>query len=264
MILGKEVRLNRLFNKKSGNILVIALDHAIGWGVLPGIDDIDKTMEKIIQAEPDAVTMLKGTAEKVFRPYVGMIPFIMKCTSFAPYHPQYDAWVSQVGEAIRLGAEAVAVGVTVCGEHQAELLRNLGSITREAEMVGLPVVSHIYPKGAGKENQYKEEYIKYAARAAAELNVDIVKTFYTGDPESYRKVVEACPSKLVVSGGPKLPSVRDVFQMTSDAMSAGAKGVTYGRNVWQAPDPTAMVKALKHIIHEKGTVDEAMELVKGK
>jgi len=64
----------------------------------------------------------------------------------------------------------------------------------------------------------------------------------------------------VVSGGPKLPILHDVFQMTHDAMSAGAKGVTYGRNVWQTEEPGKVIKALAHIIHEKGTVNEAMEI----
>jgi class I fructose-bisphosphate aldolase len=263
MLLGKEVRLNRLFNKKSGNILVIALDHAIGWGVLPGIADMHAVMKKIVEAGPDAVTMLKGTAEKVFRPYAGTIPFIIKCTTFSPYHPQYDALVAQVDEAVRLGADAVAVGATLCGEHQAELLTQLSMVAREADSCGLPTVTHIYPKGVGKDRQYDEEHVTYAARAAAELNIDIVKTYYTGDPESYARVVKACPSRVVVSGGPKLPSVRDVFQMTYDAMAAGARGVTYGRNVWQTEEPGVMIRALKRIIHEKATVDDAMEVIKG-
>lgn len=264
MSLGKQVRLNRLFNKKSGNILVVALDHAIGWGVLPGIDDIHGTMEKIVEAAPDAVTMLKGTAEKVFHPYAGAVPFILKCTTFAPYHPQYDTLVAHADEAVRLGADAIAVGATLCCEHQRELLAQLGEMVREAERYGLPAITHIYPKGVGKEHQYDEEHVTYAARAAAELNVDIVKTFYTGDPESYRRVVNACPSPVVVSGGPKLPGIREVFQMTYDAISAGARGVTYGRNIWQAENPEVMIKALKHIIHEKGTVKEAMEIAKVK
>jgi len=262
MILGKEVRLNRLFNRKSGNILVIALDHAIGWGVLPGIDEIHKTMELIVKAGPDAITMLKGTADKVFRPYAAAIPFIMKATSFSPYHTAYDAAVAQVDEAIRLGADAIAVGTTVCGDDQARLLEQLGEFTRQADLAGMPTVTHIYPKGnlIKKEEWYLEENVKYAARAGAELNVDIVKTFYTGDPDSYSRVVKAVPVSLVVSGGPKLPSIRDVFQMTRDAVDAGAKGVTYGRNVWQAKDPVAVIKGLKHIIHENGTVQEAMEI----
>jgi fructose-bisphosphate aldolase, class I len=259
-MLGKDVRMNRLFNTESGNILVIALDHAIGWGVIPGIDDIKRTLEKTIEAAPDAITMLKGTAIRVFKPYAGKIPFIMKSTTFAPSHPYFDTPVGTVEEALRLGADAIAVGATLVGEHQAQLLSNLAGITKEAAEYGLPVVSHIYPKGAGNIEQYQEEHVKYAARAAAELDVDIVKTFYTGDPGSFRRVVNACPSIVVVSGGPKLPSMRDVFRMTYDAMSAGARGVTFGRNVWQAEDPVLVIAALKHIIHKKGTVDEAMEI----
>jgi DhnA family fructose-bisphosphate aldolase class Ia len=90
--------------------------------------------------------------------------------------------------------------------------------------------------------------------------VDIVKTFYTGDPASYARVVRATPAKIVVSGGPKMPALKDVFRMTYDAMQAGATGVTYGRNVWQAEDPVAVIKALKHIIHKGGAVDEALEI----
>ena len=263
-MLGKEVRMNRLFTKESGKILVIALDHAIGWGVIDGIADIQKTMERIIEAAPDAVTMLKGTAHKVFRPFAGSIPFILKCTTFSPYHPKFDAPVGSVEEAVRMGADAVAIGATLLTEQQAEMLSTLARFTAEAEKYGLPTVTHIYPKGAEKGHEYDEEHVKYAARAAAELNVDIVKTFYTGDPVSYKRVVDACPSKLVVSGGPKLPSVRDVFQMTYDAMSIGASGVTYGRNVWQAENPGLIVKALMHIIHENGAVEEAMEIAKEK
>lgn len=266
MTLGKQVRLNRLFNKKSGRILVIALDHAIGWGVIPGIDDIRKTMERIVEAQPDAITMLKGTAKRVFRPYAGSIPFIMKATTFSPYQPAYDTAVAAVDEAVRLGADAIAVGATVCGEHQQQLLSQLGEFVRQADLAGLPTVTHIYPKGnlIPKEDRYKEEYVKYAARAGAELGVDIIKTFYTGDRESYARVIKAVPTSVVISGGPKLPSLKSVFQMVYDGMQAGAKGVTYGRNVWQADDPVKMVQALKHIIHNDGSVEDAMDIVQAK
>lgn len=262
MSLGKQVRLNRLFNKESGNILVIALDHAIGWGVIPGIDNIQKTMEKIIEAEPDAITMLKGTADKVFRPFAGSIPFIMKATTFGPYHPAYDTAVATVDEAVRLGADAVAIGATVCGSQQASLLTQLGEFSRQAELAGMPTVTHIYPKGEliKKEDWYKEENVKYAARAGAELGIDIIKTFYTGDKDSYRRVVEATPANIVISGGPKLPSIKDVYQMVYDGIAAGAKGVTFGRNVWQAKNPAKVIRALKHLIHKGGTVDEAIEI----
>ncbi|MDK1032841.1 MAG: fructose-bisphosphate aldolase, partial [Planctomycetia bacterium] len=129
-----------------------------------------------------------------------------------------------------------------------------------------PTVTHIYPKGnlIPKEDRYKEEFVKYAARAGAELGIDIIKTFYTGDRESFARVVRATPAHVVISGGPKLPSTRDTFRMVYDGMQAGAKGVTFGRNIWQADDPVRMVAAIKHIIHKAGSVEEAMEIVEAK
>lgn len=259
--LGEKVRMNRLFNKKSGKILVIALDHPIGWGMLDGIKKIGETIEKIIPSGPDAITMQKGIIEKCFDKYAGKIPFIMKITSFAPFHPDYDTQIGDVEEAIRLGADAIAVGCTVCGKDQASLLKQLGKLTKEAKSAGLPVVSHIYPKGdlIKDEERYSAKYVSYAARTAAELGVDIVKTFYTGDPDSFREVIESCPAKIVVSGGPKLSGIKDVFVMTKNAIDVGAYGVTYGRNVWQARDPVKVINGLKMIIHEDKSVDEVLD-----
>ncbi len=260
---GKEIRIRRLFNEKSGKILVIALDHAIGWGVIEGIDKINETLQKVIEAKPDAITMQKGIIEKCYSNFSSKIPFIMKATSFAPFHPTYDTQIADIEEAIRLGADAIAVGCTVCGQEQAELLKQLGKITKDAESYGMPTVAHIYPKGSLIEDKdrYSYKYVSYAARAAAELGVDIVKTFYTGDPESYRKVIESCPARVVVSGGPKMPDLKDVLVMTKNAMEAGAYGVTYGRNVWQAKNPVKTIKGLKMIIHENKSVEEVMKFI---
>jgi len=264
MSLGKKIRMHRLLNKVSGNMLVIALDHAIGWGVLPGIENMQKILEEVIEAEPDAVTMLKGSAVNNFLPYAGKIPLIMKATTFSPYHPAYDAQIGYVEEAIALGADAIAVGITIGGDKQIELLVQAAKIIREANKYGLPVISHIYPKGEliEKSVRYHAENVAYAARAAAEIGVDIIKTYYTGDPGSYAKVIEAAtPVIVVVSGGPKLTDLKKLFQMTRDAIDTGARGVTYGRNVWQSKYPKIVIKALKHIIHNKGTVNEALDIV---
>jgi len=264
MELGKEIRIKRLLNKESGNLLSVALDHPIAWGVLPGIENIQKTLDTIVEGKPDAITMHKGSAENCFSKYAGQVSLIMKSTTFAPYHPGYDVAVGYVEEALRLGADAIAVGVTVCGKDQAPLLAQLGKFVKEAKRYGLPVVSHIYPKGEmiKDSDRYKAEYVAYAARAAEELGVDIIKTFYTGDPESYSKVIEAAaPSIVVVSGGPKLDSMKKLFEMTKDAMDVGARGVTYGRNVWQAENPVAVLQGLKHIIHNQGTVEEALKIL---
>jgi class I fructose-bisphosphate aldolase len=260
--LGKEVRLKRLFNKKSGHLLAIALDHAIAWGVIEGIEKIQETLDTVAASGPDAITIQKGIAEKCMQKWAGRQPFILKCSSFSPFYPCYDGYTAAVEEAVRLGADAVALGVTIGGKEQPELLKNLAVFTEKASSYGLPVVTHIYPKGdlIPSNERYAYRHVAYAARVAAELGVDIIKTFYTGDPVSYRMVIEACPAHVVVSGGPKLNNLADVFKMTRDAMDSGAAGITYGRNVWQQSNAGLVIKALKGIIHESMSVEDALRI----
>jgi DhnA family fructose-bisphosphate aldolase class Ia len=261
-MLGKQVRLRRILNEKSGHLLAIAVDHAIGWGVIEGIEAIQETINCVAGARPDAITMQKGIATSCMEPWAGRQAFILKCTSFSPFYPDYDGYTASMNDAVRLGADAVAVGVTIGGKAQPELLKNLAQFTEEASLLGFPVVTHIYPKGEliPPPEWYSYERVVYAARAAAEVGVDIVKTYYTGDPDSYRRVIEACPVRVVVSGGPKMEKLADVFRMTRDAMDAGAAGVTYGRNVWQRKDAATVIRALKALIHDSVSVKEALEI----
>ena len=166
-----------------------------------------------------------------------------------------------------MGADALSVGVTIGGERQAELLTQLAKFTREAELMGMPVMAHIYPKGSliKASERYQAKNIAYAARVATELGVDIIKTYYTGSAESFAKVVEAAaPAMVLVSGGAKSNNVLEVFQTTRDAIDVGARGVAYGRNVWQYENPTRIIHLFKKIIHEGLSIDKAIEIWKRK
>lgn len=122
MFLGKQVRLNRLTNQKSGKFVAITMDHAISRGVLPGLVNIEETLRKVAEGKPDAMTLQKGIAASLYAPYAGKIPLILKATAFAPYHFTYDTPLADVEEAVRLGADAISVGVIVGGPEQAAQL----------------------------------------------------------------------------------------------------------------------------------------------
>ena len=85
MFLGKKIRLNRLLNPKTGRLMAVMVDHPITRGVLPGLVDIRTTMRKVVAGQPDAITMQKGIAEKVFAQHVadgvGRISLILKSTA---------------------------------------------------------------------------------------------------------------------------------------------------------------------------------------
>jgi fructose-bisphosphate aldolase, class I len=263
---GTQVRLNRLRNPVSKRILTVALDHAPSYGVLEGLEDIEAILGKVAAASPDAILLMKGTAERCFAPYAGQPALIMKCSSLSPYHPNHDVWVSSVEDALRLGADAIAMALTVGSDEQPQLLSNLGRLLREAEQVGLPVIVHAYPNGrlVPPDERYTPERVCYASRLVMEMGVDIIKTFYTGSAESFARVVEtAAPALVVAAGGPRLETDRDVLEMAANVVRAEAAGITFGRNIWQSQDPQGIIGALKQIVHENVGAEEAIGTLVG-
>ena len=262
MYLGKAIRLGRLFHEGSGRMLAITLDHAIARGVLPGLVDVEPAISAVAAGGPDAITLQKGIASRAFSPEysVAGVSLIVKATSYSPFHRTLDTPTATVEEAVRLGADAISVGMLVGDANQAQQLTHLSSISREAEALGMPLAAHIYPRGGDLEGErLSVENVQYAVRAGAEVGVDVVKTEYTGSAESFAEVVRAAhPARVVLAGGSPGGKLRDYFRMTVDAMAAGAAGFTYGRFVWQHPNPTRVVEALRLMVHENAGVGAAL------
>jgi len=119
----------------------------------------------------------------------------------------------------------------------------------------------MYPRGKAILNPNDVEVVAHAARAGAELGADIIKTNYTGDIDSFRRVVEGCPVPVVIAGGPKTETDMEFLQMIEGALQAGARGVAIGRNVFQASDPVKMTMAIAAIVNKGKTADEAIKIL---
>jgi class I fructose-bisphosphate aldolase len=258
--LGKAVRLTRLQNAASGRILTVAIDHAPSYGVLDGLEDVHRVVDQVASGNPDAIMLMKGTAARCFQPYAGRIPLILKCSTLSPLHPEQDVWVSPVEDAVRMGADAIAMAVTIGSPHQPQILANLAALVREAERMGMPVIAHAYPNGSlvPPDAVYSAVQVRYAARLVMELGVDIVKTFYTGSVETFARVVDvAAPALVVAAGGPRLETDADALRMAYEVVQAGAAGITFGRNIWQSGDVPGIIRALKCIVHSGASVSAA-------
>lgn len=266
-MLGKEVRMSRLVNPKSNKMMAITVDHAISRGIAPmtGLHHIQDTIDKIILGRPDAMTLTKGIAEHCMYKNAGKVAMLMKVSNYSPVAPTCDTIFGTVDEAIRMGADAVSMGAMTLGDFQGEQFEAIGRFSEECMRKGMPLIGHVYPKGESVpvEGRTAWENIAYCVRSACELGMDIVKTTYTGDPDSMAKVVSTVPStfRIVIQGGDACKTLDDYLQMTREAMDCGVGGVTMGRFVWDYKDVTALVIALRYIIHEGYSVKEAKELL---
>ena len=258
----KKHRLGRLINKRTGRIFIAALDHGLQHGPhLKGIDKIKDTLNKIMEGEPDAVILNPGNVKSIFPDFAGNIGLIVKLTAFTPFNPHFDAPIGSVEEAVKLGADAVSIGFLFgnSDERQITLLGSTGVFVEECLEWGVPLFIHAYPRGEEipKNEWYTAERVKYAARAAAELGADYIKTSYTGDIESFRSVVETCPVPIIQAGGPKVDDDLKFLRMIEDSIKAGAIGVAVGRNLFSHEHPDAMAKAIRMVIHEDVSAEEA-------
>ncbi len=148
-----------------------------------------------------------------------------------------------------MGADAVSVHINVGAQDEDKMLATLGKVADECDLFGMPLLAMMYPRGPKITNEHAPELVAHAARLGAELGADIIKTNYTGDVETFKEVVECCPVPVVIAGGPKAKTAKDILQMTIESIKAGSAGLSIGRNVFQHENPTAMVKALSAIVH---------------
>ena len=132
---------------------------------------------------------------------------------------------------------------------------NLTDIVNDCEDYGIPVMA---VTAVGKELEKRDaRYLGLCSRICAELGARVVKTYWC---ENFDKVTNGCPVPVVMAGGPKCETEREVFEFVHDGMERGAIGVNLGRNVWQAPHPVPTMKGLYSIIHEEASVDEAVKI----
>jgi fructose-bisphosphate aldolase/2-amino-3,7-dideoxy-D-threo-hept-6-ulosonate synthase len=258
---GIEKRLARIF-RSDRKTVIVPMDHGVTLGPVEGLSDMRSTVGNLLEAKVDAFVIHKGIARAVNTGNAGLIVHVSGSTKHSP-DPNRKVRVCSVLEALRLGADAVSVHINMGAPSEAEMLTKLGDVADECHAYGLPLLAMMYPRGPSIQSEHDRTVVAHAARLGAELGADIVKTNYTGDPESFREVVASCPVPLIIAGGPKAKTDRDIFQMVYDANAAGCAGISIGRNVFQHEDPRKMARALVAIVHDGADVDEALRLVGG-
>jgi class I fructose-bisphosphate aldolase len=155
--------------------------------------------------------------------------------------------------------DAVSIHVNLGTQEEKSMLRDLGTVSKVAMEWGMPLLAMMYSKTRKGEDEKDVRIVKHSARLGAELGADIVKVPYTGSPEGFREVVEGCFVPVVIAGGGRRETDRDILEMVKGAMVAGGAGVSIGRNVFQHKNPSRIVRAIGKIVHDRWTVKEALK-----
>jgi putative autoinducer-2 (AI-2) aldolase len=250
---GIKSRLSQVFNEKSGRTVMLAFDHGFIMGPTSGLERIDLTINPLIQYS-DCIMCCRGILRSVVPP-----------TCNKPISYRFDAGTSiltslndqslqDIEEAIRLNVSLLAVMVAIGDpDHEGLTVRNLTKTVDMGVRYGIPTLG---VTAVGKNLTRDARYLSLATRICAENGANVVKTYYC--EENFEQVTNACPIPIVIAGGKKLPE-RDALQLAYSAISQGAAGVDMGRNIFQSDCPIGMLKAVREIVHNNATVDQAFD-----
>ncbi|MDY0251642.1 MAG: 2-amino-3,7-dideoxy-D-threo-hept-6-ulosonate synthase [Candidatus Methanomethylophilaceae archaeon] len=264
MMFGKNVRMERIMDRKTGNCVIVPMDHGISIGPTEGLYDMKETVDAVANGGATAVLMHKGLIRFSHRASgsdIGLILHLSASTDMGDTNNS-KVLVATVSEALKMGADAVSMHINLGAETEPEMLRDLGNLSRECEEWGMPLLVMAYPRGPKIKNSYQPEHVAHGARVATELGADIVKCSYTGDIDSFREIVRGTLAPVVIAGGPKMASDHDMLTMVRDSLEAGGRGVSIGRNIFQHKDVEGITRAISDIVLRGATVEEAMKNIK--
>ena len=274
----KNYRLNRLFNARSGHCFDVAIDHGFfGEGsFLTGIENIGAAVATVVDAAPDAVQLTIGQAHYLQNTKGRDKPALVLRTDVANVYGRElpDVLFSKiiaepVEAALRLDAACVVVNLfSIPGAPivTAQCLDNILHIKPLCERFVMPLmieplVFRPNDEAGGYMVDGDVEKIVPLVRQAVELGADIIKADPTDDASIYGRVIETAGDIPVLVRGGGRASDDEILSRTVALMGQGAKGIVYGRNIIQHPNPAGMTRALMSVVHEGASAREAAQFL---
>ena len=244
-------RLERLL--PNGRGVWIPMDHGLSGYPEDGLDRMDSVVDSIIAGGADAIVCQKGVLshQSSRTGWDGFVCHVSASTAHGGNQSQSKVKVASASEARTRGATGVSGQINLGDENEPQMLIDMGALTAEAHEEAMPVLGMVYPRGPNLVVLPNDITggVAHAARVAYELGCHAVKVPWTGNAESFRKVCEAVPIPVLISGGPKGVDFSETLEIVRYAMAAGGSGVCMGRQVFGSRDPAACIRQLREIIH---------------
>jgi 3-hydroxy-5-phosphonooxypentane-2,4-dione thiolase len=253
---GMENRFSKIIRPKNGRCVMLAVDHGYFLGPTEKLEVPQKTIQPLLP-HIDSIMLTRGVL-RTSLPSISDVPIVLRvsgATSIIGNDLSNESITTAFEDAIRLNVSCLALSIFVGSKYEHQTLANLATLVDNGERYGIPILA---VTAVGKEMVRDARYLGLACRIAGELGAHVVKTYYC---ENFEKVIEGCPVPVIIAGGKKLAKEKDVLELTFNAINDGASGVDMGRNIWQSDHPVAMIKAVRSIVHQGFTIQEASDLL---
>ncbi len=233
---------------------MLAVDHGYFQGPTTGLENLGKTVGPLL-SYADALMITRGSLRNWISPEMDK-PVVLRVSGGQSILKELSNEVitTSIEDAIRINASAVTCSVYVGGEYEKQTIENLSKLVDEGERYGIPVLA---VTAVGKEMTRDARYLGLACRMCVEIGAHMVKTYYC---ENFGEVVEACGNVPVLIAGGKKIDEKEALKVAFNAIRDGASGVDMGRNIFQSDRPLGMIQAVKAIVHEGASVEDAVKI----
>ena len=251
---GMKNRLARIFDPESGNTVMLAFDHGYFQGPTTGLERVDLSISPLIPYA-DTLMLTRGILRSIIPPATKK-PIVLRASGGPSILKELsnEEIAVDIEDSIRLNVCAMAVQVFIGGEYEKQSIVNMTRLVDMGTRYGIPTLA---VTAVGKDMARDAKYFRLATRICAELGAHYIKTYYVD--EGFETVTSCCPVPIVIAGGKKIPEL-DALRMARNAIDQGANGVDMGRNIFQSESPTAMIQAVRAVVHENETPERALEL----
>ena len=251
---GMKNRLARIFDPESGKTVMLAFDHGYFQGPTTGLERVDLSISPLIPYA-DTLMLTRGILRSIIPPATKK-PIVLRASGGPSILKELsnEEIAVDIEDSIRLNVCAMAVQVFIGGEYEKQSIVNMTRLVDMGTRYGIPTLA---VTAVGKDMARDAKYFRLATRICAELGAHYIKTYYVD--EGFETVTSCCPVPIVIAGGKKIPEL-DALRMARNAIDQGANGVDMGRNIFQSESPTAMIQAVRAVVHQNETPERALEL----
>ena len=253
---------------ENGKSLFLACDQGMEHGPKDfNLQNIDTNyiLDIALEGGYTGVILHHGLAEQYYGAHYKDVPLILKLNGKTNIPTNIDPISRQlctVERAIKLGADAVGYTIYDGSPQESIMFQEFSKIVERAHDYGIPVIAWMYPRGKFVKEDLNTDILAYSARVGLELGADIIKMKYPVDMEGFKWVVKCAGRARVVVAGMSKISEEDLIHRAYNILQTGASGMAIGRNIWQHEKPYSLSKALRAVIFNKKTPEEAMEFLK--
>jgi DhnA family fructose-bisphosphate aldolase class Ia len=246
-------RMSHLF-RDDGRIIIVAMDHA-GFSDKPlqGMVHPGETIRRVVAGGADAVMTTFGTATYFAQE-------LSRCGLILTVQPADPMGEHAVEAALSIGADGIKCMVYPWLASEPTSVLNCSRMGAICHRWQMPFLAEVIPGGfRGGPEFHTPEKVAAGARVGAECGADMVKTFYTGSPDTFKVVTDNCYVPVIILGGAKMDTDEELLTVVKNSLDGGGNGVAMGNNIWRHPQPDKIVAAIAAVVHDSATVEQALK-----